>query len=152
MRIAACRERESRRLHRSRDAASRLTLVLRRHRYFAHIKFENAPDHDKFPRAVAVLRAHEAERLIAVDEKSAADTARRNESLERPSFHGCRAQLETTALGLVLADLAFASSTEVLLLLVVALESPAVEISIFLHAFVSLHSGDRSSSIFEAIR
>jgi hypothetical protein len=62
---------------RSRDPAFRTGQPrLRRRRCLAHVEFENTPDHDKSPRAVAVLRAHEAERPVAVDEKSAADTAR----------------------------------------------------------------------------
>jgi len=36
-------------------------------------EFEDAPDHDKNSRAIAVLGAHEVKRLAAIDEKAAAD-------------------------------------------------------------------------------
>jgi len=44
-------------------------------RCLAHIEFENTPDHDKIPRAVAILGAYKAKRLSAIDEKPAADPA-----------------------------------------------------------------------------
>lgn len=46
---------------------------LRRRRCSAHVEFEDAPDHDKILRAIAVLGTHEAKRLVAIDEKAAAD-------------------------------------------------------------------------------
>jgi hypothetical protein len=61
----------------SRGPTLRPTVArLRCRRCFAHVEFENAANHDKFLRVVAVLGAHEAERLLAIDEKSATDTAR----------------------------------------------------------------------------
>jgi hypothetical protein len=65
-------------LIRSRDPAFRFRFILtrpRRCRCSANVEFENASNHDKILRAVAVLGPHEAKRLVAIDEKPAADAA-----------------------------------------------------------------------------
>jgi len=65
-------------LIRSRDPAFRFRSILprlRRRRCSAHVEFENAADHDETLGAVAVLGPHEAKRLVAIDEKPAADAA-----------------------------------------------------------------------------
>jgi len=64
------------RLIRSRHSAfGRALPRLRRRRCSAHVEFEDAPDHDKILRAIAILGTHEAKRLVAIDEKAAADAA-----------------------------------------------------------------------------
>ena len=134
---------------RSRDAAFYLVLALRRRRCLAHIEFENAPNNDKFPRSVAVLRAHEAERLIAVDEKPAADTAR---ILNDPVAAAIAPNSKPTRLAWRLRIWRLRARRRFCFFSLWHQSPQQLKSQFFFTRSCYFHSGDRSSSIFEASR